>query len=333
MHQTPIKWGILGCGKIAEMFVRSMSAVADGEIITCAARQLSRAEQFANEHAIQHCSDSYEQLAKHPEIDAVYIATTHNAHYENVILCLQAGKHVLCEKPITVNADQANKLYQYAKQRDLLLMEAVWTRFLPAIRALQGVLKNGDIGNILSLSATFAISGEFSETHRLKDPNTAGGSLLDLGIYPITMAYLTFGCSPLRMQSSSVIGTTGVDERAYMLFDYEGGKQASLCCSFSHSLPTEAIIGGTKGYIRVPNFLGAKSFVVHMQNGENFEHDHSYNIGENFKFEIEEFHYCLKAELLESSIYPSNDSLSVMKTMDELRSQWHLTYSPSIEAS
>lgn len=303
-----------------------------GQITACAARDIHKAQRFANVQNINHAVESYEVLAKHPSVDAVYIATTHNAHYENVMLCLQAGKHVLCEKPITVNADQAQKLYAYAKEHDLLLMEAVWTRFLPAIRALTTTLRNGDIGEVISLNATFAISGEFTAMHRLKDPETAGGSLLDLGIYPITMAYLVFGRAPSTIQSSAVIGNTGVDERAFMLFEYTNDQRAILCSSFSHNLPTEAVIGGTKGFIRVPNFLGAKSFTVHMQSGETVEHEYYYEDGENFKFEIEEFHDTLRQGLSESRLIPAAESLSVMRTMDTLRKQWNLVYPSAIES-
>lgn len=331
MSKTVIRWGILGCGGIAELFVRSMSSVNDGLIVACAARELRKAQRFASVQNITHAVESYDALAKHPEVDAVYVATTHNAHYKNVMLCLQAGKHVLCEKPLTVNAQQAQKLYDYAKEQKLFLMEAVWTRFLPAIRALETTLQNGEIGEILSLNATFAISGEFTAKHRLKDPETAGGSLLDLGIYPITMSYIVFGQAPSTIQSFPAIGNTGVDERAYMLFEYEGNKHASLCCSFSHNLPTEAVIGGSKGFIRVPNFLGAKSFSVHKPDGTSQDHDYYYEDGDNFKFEIEEFHRCLEKAEIESDLIPAVESLSVMQTMDTLRKQWGLVYPDAIE--
>lgn len=300
-------------------------------IVACAARELRKAQRFASVQNITHAVESYDALAKHPEVDAVYVATTHNAHYKNVMLCLQAGKHVLCEKPLTVNAQQAQKLYDYAKEQNLFLMEAVWTRFLPAIRALETTLQNGEIGEILSLNATFAISGEFTAKHRLKDPETAGGSLLDLGIYPITMSYIVFGQAPSTIQSFPAIGNTGVDERAYMLFEYEGNKHASLCCSFSHNLPTEAVIGGSKGFIRVPDFLGAKSYSVHMPDGSSQEYDYSYEDGDNFKFEIEEFHRCLEKAEIESELIPAAESLSVMQTMDTLRKQWGLVYPDAIE--
>ena len=187
------------------------------------------------------------------------------------------------------------------------------------------------IGEVLSLNATFAIQGDFDDSHRLKNRLLAGGSLLDLGIYPITMAYLVFGEAPIRIQSSAVIGDTQVDERAYILFDYSNGRNASLSCSFSHHAPTEAIIGGSEGYISVPEFLGAKTFTVYRKDAEPQVYEFNYAEGENFKAEIEDFQHCLASGLTESNILPANQSIMVMETMDTLRLQWGLNYPDEIE--
>ena len=327
-----VRWGVIGCGGIASMFMSSMKASEGGHVLACASRGRSRAEQFASAHNIKTAYSDYNALMVNPDIDAIYIATTHNAHYENVRACLQAGKHVLCEKPITVNALQAERLYSLARDKNVLLVEAVWTRFLPAITALKEALTRGVIGEVVSLNATFAITGDFSNSHRLKHLATAGGSLLDLGIYPITMAYIVFGEAPSTIKSSVVIGDTGVDERAFILLDYPQNRHAHLTCSFSHHLPTEAIIGGSLGFIRVPNFLGAKSFSIHKSGHTAETFEYPFSDDQNFTPEIEAFHRDIANQRIESLQLSAKESVSVMATMDTLRAQWGLQYASDIEA-
>lgn len=327
-----VRWGVMGCGGIASMFMSSMVAAEGGSVLACASRDSLRAAQFASEHDINTAYGDYSALLSNPDIDAVYVATTHNAHYENVLACLHAGKHVLCEKPITVNAQQAARLYALARDKNVLLVEAVWTRFLPAITALKEALTRGVIGEVVSLNATFAITGDFSNSHRLKRLATAGGSLLDLGIYPITMAYIVFGEAPLYIKSSVVLGETGVDERAFILLDYPHNKHAHLTCSFSHHLPTEAIIGGSTGFIRVPNFLGAKSFSIHKNGHAPETFEYPFSDDQNFTPEIEAFHSDIANQRTESLQLSAKESVSVMATMDTLRAQWGLQYASDIEA-
>jgi len=327
-----VRWGVIGCGGIASMFMSSMEAAKGGRVLACASRDNARAAQFASEHGIKSAYGDYNALVSNPDIDAVYVATTHNAHYKNVQACLLAGKHVLCEKPITVNAQQAERLYALARDKNVLLVEAVWTRFLPAIVALKAALTRGVIGEVLSLNATFAITGDFSSSHRLKNLATAGGALLDLGIYPITMAHIVFGEAPSKIKSSVVLGETGVDERAFILFDYPGNKHAHLTCSFSHYLPTEAIIGGSEGFIRVPHFLGAKSFSIHKNGHAPETFEYPFSDDQSFTPEIESFHADIANGRIESEQLSAQESVSVMATMDALRAQWSLNYSDDIEA-
>jgi predicted dehydrogenase len=326
------KWGVIGCGNIANLFMSSLQGAGNGMVIACAARDIQRAKVFAEEYSIEYAYGDYSSLINNSDIDAVYIATTHNAHYQNVIDCLSNGKHVLCEKPLTVNAKQAERLYQIAKKKSLLLIEAVWTRFLPAIRNLQDELESGVIGEITSIDARFGITGNLDKDHRLKNIHTAGGSLLDLGIYPITIASIVLKEEPCRIQSSVVIGDTGVDERAFMLFDYPNSKHAMLQCSFSHTVVTEAVIGGTLGSICVPNFLGAQEYTIHVNDTASETKHFPYKSGHEFKAEIEEFHRCLDVKEIESNIMPSAVSISVMKIMDDLRKQWGLAYPDALES-
>lgn len=322
-----VRWGIIGCGGIAGMFATSLQALDVGILLAGASRTPGRAAAFAEKHGVDRAYTDYETLVADPDIDAVYIATTHNFHYENAKLCLESGKHVLCEKPFTVNAAQARELMELAREKKLFMMEAVWTRFLPAIRKLQDLLSEGIIGEVLTVKADFSITGEFDAEHRMKNKALAGGALLDLGIYPITFASIVFGEQPSRIQSSVVIGETGVDDRSFYLFDYEGGRRAMLSSSFTHNAPSEGIICGTKGYIRVPGFHGAHEFQIYREGVEVPEIvSLPYGEGENFKFEIAHAMECIVAGKLESDIMSLAETAAVMQTMDALRVQWGLRY-------
>jgi predicted dehydrogenase len=321
-----IKWGIIGCGGIAHMFATSLQALENGTLLAGASRTPGRALEFAEKHGMERVYTDYESLAADPDIDAVYIATTHNFHYENIKLCLKNGKHVLCEKPFTVNAVQTLELIGIAREKNIFMMEAVWTRFLPAIGKLQELLAAGVIGEVRTVRADFSICREFDPEGRLWNKALAGGALLDLGIYPITFASIVFGEQPIRIQSSAVMGETGVDDRSFYLFDYEGGRRAQLSSSFTHDAPTEGIICGTKGHIRVPHFLAAQELHIHRNGEEPETLKLPYGKGENFRFEIAEAMECMASKKTESGILPLSETLAVMQTMDTLRAQWGLEY-------
>lgn len=325
-----IKWGVIGCGNIANMFATSLKALGSGSILAGASRTPGRAAEFALKHNAERAYTDYEALAMDPDIDAVYIATTHNFHYENAKLCLKHGKHVLCEKSFTVNANQASELIELASEKGLFLMEAVWTRFLPAIVELQKRLAAGVIGEVKTVTANFCLGftgNVFSDEHRLKNPALAGGALLDLGIYPITFASIVFGKEPIRIQSSAVMTDTGVDESSFYLLDYEDGCRAMLSSSLTDTAPNEGIIYGSKGFIRVPLFWAAGEFEIHPNDTAEPETVKlPYIEGENFKFEIAHAMECIEAKKTESDIMPLYTTLSIMQTMDTLRSQWGLKY-------
>jgi len=323
---THIKWGILGCGHIAETFIAGLAGSPIGQLHGCAAREYAKAKAFASKHNIVKSYESYQALLADPDIDAIYVATTHNAHFDCVKASLIAGKHVLCEKPISINAALTNTLIELSKQHQRFLMEAVWTRFLPAIIALKTELKNGIIGDIRTVKADFSLCRELPVSHRLRDKNLAGGALLDLGIYPITMASIVFDKAPVKIASHAVMDSTGVDERSFYLFDYENGQSASLVAGYTHQSPCEAIICGSLGYIKVPFFLGAQSFEVFIEGQAPVIHKYPFEAHQNFHFEIEHAHECINKGLIESPLLAHKTSLEMMKTMDDLRAQWGLKY-------
>ena len=322
-----INWGIIGCGGIANMFVTSLQALERGRLLAGASRSPGRAAEFAKKHGMARVYADYESLVADPGVQAVYIATTHNFHFENVKLCLENGKHVLCEKPFTVNAAQAEELIALARAKNLFMMEAVWTRFLPGIEKLRELLAEGVIGEVHTVKADFCLSGEFSPEHRLRNKALAGGALLDLGIYPVTLAALVFNEAPERIQSSVVLGETGVDDRSFYLFDYSEGRRAMLSSSFTTAAPTEALVCGSRGYIRLPWFLDGRELQV-FQNDETEPEilKFPYGEGENFTFEIAHAMDCISSGKIESDILPLAETLAVMQTMDTLRAQWGLKY-------
>lgn len=325
-----LNWGVMGCGHIANTFADGLACLDSGQLIACASNSKQRATQWAEnqkpQHEISKIYDNYQALVNDPDVQAIYIANTHNFHYESVKLCLQHHKHVLCEKPITLNAKQAAELYSLAKKNQCFLMEAVWTRFLPAIRMLQKALSDNVIGDVLSLKADFSINRMLDESHRLRNKKLAGGALLDLGIYPVTFAFIVFGEAPEKIQSSAVMDSTGVDMRSFYLFEYAEGRTASLSSAYNHVAPCEAIIAGSEGYIKVPHFLGAQEFTVHKEGLAPQTHSFPFSANENFSFEIQHMQDCVTQGLMQSPILPPEESVQVMHAMDTLRRQWGLTY-------
>ena len=321
-----INWGIIGCGAIAHQFAQAIKKLDNCTILAGASLTVGRAEHFTKTHQIQRLYSDYQSLANDPDIDAIYIATTHNFHFENIKLCLENGKHVLCEKPFTVNAQQTKTLFTLANNSNCFMMECLWTRFLPAIKHLSHLLAQDIIGDVHTVKANFSICGDFPPEHRLRNKNLAGGALLDLGIYPLTLADIVFGETPTRIQSSAVIGEDGVDESSYYLLEYGQGKRAMLSASFMEHAPTEGIISGSRGYIRIPDFIGAQELHLHLNNKPSKILTFPFNKDENFTFEISHAMECIHQNKNQSDILPIDKTTAMMTLMDTIRSQWGLKY-------
>ena len=284
-----------------------------------------KADRFAKAHRIPKAYKQYESLAEDPNIDIVYVATLHNAHYNNTLLALNSGKHVLCEKPFTLNAAQAKELIKTARAKKLFLMEAMWTRFLPASQKIKQLIDRGEIGEIQTLRAEFGFYSPWNPNDRLHNLNLAGGALLDIGIYPVSYAHWIFGQKPQKICGSAYIGTTHVDEHSSYLLTFTKGRSALLFSSFNIKVPNEALIGGTKGYIRIPDFFKPTKFWVHDQKGKQ----HSFRIAyksTGLQYQAKAVMDCICKEEIESSIMPLNETLEIMETLDTLRSRWKLVY-------
>lgn len=325
--QEKIRWGILGPGAISEKFATGLKAVPDAEITAVGSRARHRAEAFADRFHIPHRHGNYTDLAHNPEVDVIYVATPHPFHKECAILCLEAGKAVLCEKPLTVDAAQAAELIACARKNKRFLMEAMWTRFLPVIVKVREWLAAGAIGEPRLLTADKASRQPLNiETRegRLFNPELGGGGLLDVGVYTIALAYMVFG-APAKITSLAHIGETHVDEQAALLFGYEAGQIANLFCAIRTETSNEARIIGTEGAIHIPEFskATAATLIPTGRDPIHIEIPFKSNGYENQAIEVID---CLRKGKQESDGMPLDESLSIMKTMDTIRAQWGLTY-------
>ncbi|MDB6122904.1 MAG: oxidoreductase domain protein [Pedosphaera sp.] len=319
-----IRWGIIGTGAIARKFAEGLTALLDAELVGIGSRSQAKADEFAAQFNVPFRYDSYEALANDPEIDAIYVATPHSLHAENTLLALEAGKPVLCEKPFTINAQQAELVIQTARSKKLLAMEAMWTRFLPMMVRLKEMLAEGTIGEVRTLTADFGFKAK-SEEGRLFDPAFGGGALLDVGVYPISLASMLFG-TPATVTGSAELGSTGVDEQAAMVLTHPGGELALLHTSIRTNTFHEATIVGTEGKIKLqPSWWQGTDMTLFLDDGGEELLEFPYT-GNGYQFEAAAFMECLLGGKTECAIMPLDETLSIMKTMDGLRAQWGLKY-------
>jgi predicted dehydrogenase len=325
MAEQKIKWGILGTGAIARLFAEGLAHLPEAVITAVGSRTQATADEFGQKYAIPHRHPTYEALAADPEVEVVYISTPHNLHYENTLLCLEQGKHVLCEKAFTVNAAQAAHLIQVAREKKLFLMEAMWTRYLPALVKVREILAAGTLGEIRMLTADFGFKAPYDKDKRLFNPHLAGGALLDVGIYPVSLAAHVFGMQPSSIQSHVHLGETGVDYHEGMVFGYPGGQVAILGAGLVMDTPREAVIIGTEGHLRLhyPFWFTQKLTLTTRQGEQAIPCP---IVGNGYNYEAAEVHRCLAAGELESPLMPLAESLALMQTMDTLRAQWGLVY-------
>jgi predicted dehydrogenase len=320
-----IRWGILGAGGIAGKFAAGLAVMDDAQLVAVGSRSVDSANAFGERFAIPRRHASYDALVNDPEVDAIYVATPHPMHYENSLLCLRAGKAVLCEKPFTINARQTAELIAEARQRNVLLMEAMWTRFLPHMVALRQTIDSGAIGEVRLLKADFCFRTNVNPTSRLFDLTLGGGALLDVGVYNISLASWLLG-TPKQIVSQAQLGSTGVDEQAAIIFGYDQGQMALLATAIRTSTPSEALIAGTNGsiHIRAP-WWGPSSFTI-SRSGQEDEHVAPACVGNGYNYEAAEIGRCLREGRAESAIMPLDESLAIMQTMDKLRAEWGLRY-------
>jgi len=324
-----LTWGIMGAGIIAEKMASAIDATDLCTLKAVGSKSPDRARIFAERHpTATPCT--YEELTARADIDVVYVATTHNFHFENIAAALTAGKHVLAEKPVTVNATEARKLKAMAAQGGLFLMEGIWTRCLPAIKWLKQHLDRGTIGEVKAVQISFGSDAPARYRNRLQSPELAGGVTLDMGVYPISMACYFMGSLPEEVQSMAHFCETGVDDTAQYMMRFSDGRFASLSASFNLKMENTAHIYGSKGRIAMPDFHRGDHFEILMYDeaggttsSETVRPDQHEN---GFMHEVEEVRDCIAAGMTESPLMPVDESISIMEIMDAMRAEWGLKY-------
>lgn len=318
-----IKWGIIGLGKIANKFTKDLALVENAELYAVASRSIDKSKAFAKQNKAENAYGSYQDLFKDEAVDIVYIATPHNSHKNLSIEALQAGKHVLCEKPLAVNRKQAEAMIETAKKENCFLMEAFWSRFNPSINAVFEMIKNGTIGEVNYINADFCFLKEEDHRHRLFNMGFAGGALLDVGVYPLFLAYSILGM-PKVIAATSNFANTGVDMQTAIIFNYQKA-MASLMCGFRSHSDMVAKIYGNKGSILIDTrWHEAQSFQI-VTNG-TVETKSYPTEGKGFTGEIEECIACIEREEIESKHWSHQNSLDLISLTDQIREQIGLKY-------
>lgn len=313
-----VRWGIIGTGTIAQAFAADFVYAKTGELRAVASRSKKHADDFAERFDIELSMVDYYSLINSHEVDVIYIAVPHSLHYELTKACILAGKSVLCEKPFTLNEAQAAELFELAAEREIFVMEAMWTRFNPALDQALEWVEEGEIGNLQSIQASLCFKGSADPNGRLLNKELGGGALLDVGIYPIFLAQLFFG-KPDFMQNQALVGDTDVDVFEQLLLGWDEGQMASLEASIISQQPNRAILSGSDGYIEFSHdWYLAKSLTL-VKNG-GAEHNIEFDFpGLGYQYEIEEVNRCLEEGLFQSPNHSWQDTLNLLATMDEIR--------------
>lgn len=324
-----IRWGVLAPGRIARQFAKDLALVPDAELVATGSRTLERAQAFADEFG-GTAYDSYEQLVADPDVDVVYVASPHALHHEHVMLALEAGKPVLCEKPVTLEESSTADLFEAARERGLFLMEAMWMATHPMIRTLLARLASGEHGTPRQVHADLGFVVEASPDDRLLDPAMGAGALLDMGIYPLTFAHLVLG-EPEELRAVASLSSSGIDLDLAIVGRYAGGATAALTSTMTAESPRTASIATTTGRFELPygfhHPTGARwtTTVDGESRTEWIEADEEL-IGRGYGNEILEVHRCLRAGALASDVVPPEQTRSLMRQMDDIRSQIGLHY-------
>ena len=322
-----IRWAILGCGKIASKFASDLNLVADAELSAVASRNPVKLESFSKQYGPALVFNNYEALAKCPDVDAIYVATPHGLHYEHVMLCLRHKKAVLCEKAFALNLPQAREMVEFARKQGVFLMEAFWTKFLPQYGKVMEIIRSGTIGEVKLIQSDFGFRAPEPKAQRLFDPRLGGGSLLDVGIYPVFLAQSVLG-KPTQVHAFISPYESGVDEQCAMTLKFAGGALAVLSSTFAVETPVEAVIAGTAGRIVMRNRFHNASATIELVigRGEAQTIDVHREEGFGYQFETRHVNECLRRGMTESPVMTHADTLMLMETLDRIRKTCDVRY-------
>lgn len=325
MTDRPIRWGILATGGIATRFVEDLRLLPDAEVLAVGSRTVDSARAFASKHGIPRAYGSWSELAADDDLDVVYVATPHAAHHAATMTCLAAGRAVLCEKPFTLDLTTTTELIETARTRDVFLMEAMWMRCNPLVRQAMDLIGSGAIGEVTSVHADFGVAGPFEPTHRMRSKVLGGGALLDLGVYPVSLAHLVLG-GPDHITAWAKLSPEGVDENTGIIFGYDSGAVAALTCGMIGATPITAAITGTLGRIELPDPFYRPDHITVRRLGAETEVVTGSLAGSGYQHEAAEVQRCLRAGLRESPLVPHAVSMEIMGLLDTIRAQIGVTY-------
>lgn len=320
-----INWGIVAPGRIANKFAQDLAKAEGAKLIAIASRDLGRAQEFAATYSIPFAYGSYEEMIECPGLDIVYVASPHTLHHEHTLLFLEAGISVLCEKPFAMNRRLVEQMIAKAAEKNVFLMEALWSRFMPATQKTLELIRDNTIGNILGLEANFGFEAPFDPEKRLFNKQLGGGVLLDIGIYPLFLSYLILGL-PTEIKATSVIGPTGIDVTTSMNLGFKKRKFAFLDCSYEIKSNMEACIYGEKGLIRLhPRWQDTRQITVELNGREKETYLFEREVW-GYYYEIMEIGNCLRTGKIQSELWSWDDSRNLIQLMDDVRTKTGLTY-------
>ena len=325
MNNEYFRWGIIGTGGIANAFRRDLEYLVGHKVSAVLSRSMQNAESFSS--TISNCRpfDDPQSFMEFSEMDAVYIATPNTFHFEQTIMALENKKHVLCEKPFAMNADEVKSMVETSKANNVALLEGMWTRYLPHIDIIRGLIKENAIGDIHSLFACHGQDLTHSNNPRLWTKGLGGGALLDLGIYVVSLAHMILG-KPKNIIASSIFTKQGVDAKTSMIFTYESGALANLSCTMYDTQPNRSVISGSKGFIEIaPTFYAPTSITLNTNDGKSVSYPNDYK-GHGLREQADELANCVKNNEIESQKMKHSESISVMESMDQIRDQVGLTF-------
>ncbi|CAL66788.1 Gfo/Idh/MocA family protein [Christiangramia forsetii] len=319
-----IKWGIIGLGKIANKFAEDLKSVSNAELYAVASREIEKANDFSKVHNSEMAYGSYEELMNDENVDVIYIATPHVFHHQLTLKCINHGKAVLCEKPFAMNLQEAEEMITLSRQKKVFLMEALWTRFLPHFQYVRERINSGEFGKVKSVKADFGFPAEFDKNKRLFNKSLGGGSLLDIGIYPVFLAYSILG-KPENIKASAEFTETGVDSACNMKFNYADGVEADLFSTFQEKTPTTAEILLEKGKIILNSRFHEPTTITVISEGKEVIKDFGVHTT-GYNFEAAHVTEMYQKGRIESDIWSHTQTTDLMTLLDSIREEIGLKY-------
>ena len=319
----PVNIAVLGVGVIADQMAKAINLNPEALAYSVASRDEDRAKSFAEKYSFKHAHGSYEEMLADKDVELVYIAVPHALHSEYTLMCLDAGKNVVTEKPFAANKEQAKAMIEKAKAKGLLAAEGMWMHYVPNVEKLRELCRNNLIGDVKMLSGEI---GYHLSQERLFDPAMAGGALLDVGVYAVALAGIVFGYDVDEIVSNAVLTERGVDEVNSLILKYKSGAMASLSTSMTYMSTCRGTVWGSKGYADIDNINRLSTITVYDQDRKQIAQYTNPPVQNSYEFELKAVIEALRAGRVDTPQVPHEEILKRMEIMDSLRKQWKIVY-------